>query len=144
MHVGGDVANYVRILLDEVFGADGFINEVVWKRADAHNDVGQGARFMGQIHDLLFVYSNGRDYVWNTLFHPLPDSTVEKWYRNVEPGTGRRFNKADLTARKPGGDTRYEWKGALPPPGRSWAYSRANMEKMDAEGKLVYSASGMP
>jgi hypothetical protein len=51
---------------------------------------------------------------------------------------------ADLTARKPGGDTSYEWHGVRPPVGRYWAYSRANMETFEAEGRIAYSASGRP
>ena len=90
------------------------------------------------------MFSKGDNYTWNTLYTPLPQSTVDKWYRNVEAETGRRYNKADLTARKPGGDTRYEWKGVKPPPGRYWGYSREKMERFDQEGRLVYSASGMP
>lgn len=77
-----------------------------------------------------------------------------RWARNgsghreqtviVEEGTGRRYNKAELTAAKPGGDTSYEWNGKRPPKGRYWAYSRENMARFEAEGRLVYSKTGMP
>lgn len=144
VHVDHNVCHYAKGILDEVFGGDQFLNEIIWKRSDAHNDAGQGARFFGRIHDSLLLYSKGPNYYWKTIFTELPASTIEKWYRHVEEGTGRRFNKADLTARKAGGNTRYEWKGATPPAGRYWAYSLDKMKKMDAEGRLVYSASGMP
>jgi adenine-specific DNA-methyltransferase len=49
-----------------------------------------------------------------------------------------------LTARKAGGNTRYPWNGVTPPPGRYWAYSYEKMQQMEADGRLVYSASGMP
>ncbi|MCC7134706.1 MAG: hypothetical protein IT352_18750 [Gemmatimonadales bacterium] len=144
VHLDHNVGHYAKVILDEVFGRDRFLNEIVWKRSDAHNNAGQGARFFGRVHDTIFVYTKSERYKWNTLFTDLPESTVEKWYRHVEEGSGRRFNKADLTARKAGGDTKYEWRGVQPPAGRYWAYSRAKMEKLDAEGRLVYSASGMP
>jgi DNA modification methylase len=144
VHLDYHVSHYAKAILDEVFGAENCINEIVWKRSDAHNDAGQGARFYGRIHDVIFFYARSKDYAWSHTFKPLPNTTVDKWYRHVEEGTGRRYNKADLTARKAGGDTRYIWKGMSPPPGRYWAYSRARMEQMDAEGRIVYSASGMP
>ena len=81
------------------------------------------------------------DYTFNVLYKPLPDSTVEKWYRHVEEGTGRRYNKADVTG--PGGEAKgcpvFEWKGVT----RAWRYSRENMERLEQEGRLVYTKSGM-
>lgn len=144
VHLDDNQGHYAKAVLDEVLGGDRFLNEIIWKRSDAHNDAGQGARFFGRIHDILFAYSRSESYFWNTQFVTLPQSTIEKWYRHVEEGTGRRYNKADLTARKAGGNTSYDWKGATPPPGRYWAYSYEKMQKMDQEGKLVYSRSGMP
>ncbi len=144
VHCDPRVNSYLRSVLDELFGAGNFINEIVWKRSDAHNDSGQGAKFCGKIHDLIYVYSKSKTYTWNACYSPLPKSTVEKWYRNIEPETGRLYNKADLTARKAGGDTKYEWKGVKPPAGRYWAYSFERMCEMDASGRIVYSKSGMP
>ena len=77
----------------------------------------------------------------------------------------------DLTAAKPGGDTRYEWrvkrprggdweadltnehthpvagweyKGVLPYQGRYWAYSKDRMAAMSEGGRLVYAKTGTP
>jgi site-specific DNA-methyltransferase (adenine-specific)/adenine-specific DNA-methyltransferase len=144
VHCDPRVNAYIRTVCDEVFGRDRCINEIVWKRSDSHNDVGQGAEFCGKIHDLIYIFAKDDNYIWNQTFSPLPASTVEKWYRHLEEGTGRRYNKADLTARKAGGNTKYDWKGAKPPPGRYWAYSYEKMVQMDAAGKIVYSKSGMP
>jgi adenine specific DNA methylase Mod len=144
VHIDSNTSHYMKVILDEVFGAKNFINEIVWKRADSHNDSGQGAKFYGRIHDCILVYSKSDTYAWNQLYTDLPQSTVEKWYRNIEEGTGRKYNKADLTARKGGGNTSYEWKGITPPSGRYWAYSYENMLKMEEEGRLIYSSTGKP
>lgn len=144
LHCDPTASHYLKLLLDCIFGPTNFRNEIVWKRSDAHNDAKQGAKRFGRVHDVLFFYSISREWTWNTIYNDLPAKTVDSWYRNVEPETGRRFNKADLTAKKGGGDTEYEWKGVFPPTGRFWAYSRSNMEKFETEGRLVYSASGRP
>ena len=54
------------------------------------------------------------------------------------------YQEVDLTARSPGGDVEYEWKGVRPYKGRFWAYSRANMEQLEKEGRLIYRKTGMP
>ena len=97
LHCDSHKGHHLRCLLDEVLGHESFVNEIVWKRSDAHSDTGQGARHLGAIHDTILLYTNSRSYHWNQVFLPLPQSTVDNWYNNVEPDTGRRFNKADIT-----------------------------------------------
>jgi site-specific DNA-methyltransferase (adenine-specific) len=142
LHCDPTANHYLKIVLDTIFGAENFVNEIVWKRSDAHSDAKQGAQHYGRIHDVLLFYAKNQDVTFNAIYRPLPQNTIDNWYRNVEPETGRRYNKADVTG--PGGASKgnpyYEWKGVT----RYWRYSRENMEKLDAEGKLVYSKSGMP
>jgi DNA modification methylase len=143
VHLDETVASHVRVMLDELFGADCFINEITWKRSDAHSDIGQGAKHLGKICDTLLYYSRmpGGQTV-NMEFTPLPQSTAERWYRHVEEGTGRRYNKADITG--PGGARKgnpvFDWKGIT----RAWRFGKERMEELEREGRIVYSQSGMP
>jgi DNA modification methylase len=143
-HCDWHASHYVKVMLDQIFSENQFQNEIIWKRADAHSDAKQGAKHYGRILDSIFFYTKGDEYTFNVIYKPLPDTTVEKWYKHVEEGTGRRYNMADLTAAKPGGDTQYEWHGHHPPAGRYWAYSREKMEQLEAEGRIVCSSSGRP
>jgi adenine specific DNA methylase Mod len=43
VHLDWHVSFYAKAILDEVFGADRFVNEVIWKRQTAKGDVTQGA-----------------------------------------------------------------------------------------------------
>jgi hypothetical protein len=138
VHLDEHVGHYAKVILDEVFGSDSYVNTIIWKRSDAHSDIGQGAKHLGKITDYLFYYSKtpGAQTV-NMQFAPLPASTVERWYRHVEEGTGRRYNKADITG--PGGARKgnpvYEWKGIT----RAWRFSKQRMEELEAHGRIVYS-----
>ena len=101
LHCDPTASHYLKLLLDGVFGKENYVNEIVWKRSDSHNDAGQGATHFGRIHDVIFRYQKSELATFNQQYTPLPQRTVEKWYRYVEEGTGRRYNKADVTA--PGG-----------------------------------------
>jgi len=142
LHCDPAASHYLKLLMDAVFGPGNFVNEIVWKRSDAHSDAKQGATHYGRVHDVVLFYAKTDRPTFNTLYSPLPESTVKNWYRNVEPETGRRYNKADVTG--PGGAAKgnplYEWKGVT----RYWRYSKEKMAQLDAEGRLVYSKSGMP
>jgi DNA modification methylase len=141
LHCDPTASHYLKMLMDAVFGPQNFRNEITWKRSDAHSDAKQGAKHYGRIHDILLFYSNGPSPQFRSLYNPLPETTAAKWYRNIEEATGRRYNKADVTG--PGGaakgNAHYEWKGVT----RYWRYSRESMERLEAQGKLVYSKTGM-
>ncbi len=62
VHMGWGVAHYVKMALDEVFGADRFVNQVIWRRQSAHADVGQGSKHLGPIHDVILLYSKSHSY----------------------------------------------------------------------------------
>ena len=144
LHCDPTASHYLKLLLDAVFGPANFRAEIIWKRTTAHSDSKQGRKLPGRIHDVLLFYSRGDDWTWNTIFTDYDESYVASHYRFEEDGTGRRFRKADLTAAKPGGDTSYDWKGVLPYSGRFWAYSREHMEQFEADGRLIYTRTGMP
>lgn len=142
LHCDPTASHYLKLIMDAVFSPVNFVNEIVWKRSDAHNDAKQGASHYGRIHDVILFYAKSHELTFNTMYIPLPEKTVENWYRYIESETGRRYNKADVTG--PGGAAKgnpyYEWKGVT----RYWRYSKERMALMDAEGRLVYSKTGMP
>jgi len=119
LHCDPTASHYLKMLLDAVFGPAMFRNEIVWQRTGAH---GSSKRF-GPIHDTVFFYTKSDMYVWNPAYLPLPQDTADEWFNNVEPGTGRRFNRNTLTA--PGvrtGSSGKPWRGIDPTAkGRHWA-----------------------
>jgi adenine specific DNA methylase Mod len=74
-HCDWHASHYVKVMLDQIFGENNFINEIVWKRYGAHNDVGQGSKHYGRAHDVILFYAGGdKNYTWHQLFMPLdPD-----------------------------------------------------------------------
>src|SRR5215218_3105878 len=49
LHCDPTASHYLKLLLDGVFGNENYVNEIVWKRSDSHNDAGQGATHFGRI-----------------------------------------------------------------------------------------------
>jgi DNA modification methylase len=142
-HCDWHASHYVKVLLDQIFGENNFQNEIVWKRSSAHSDSKQGMSQYGRVTDSIFFYTAGPTWTWNNQFQAYDDEYLEAKYGYKETD-GRRFKSTDITAAKPGGDTDYEWKGKRPPKGRYWAYSKANMEKLEAEGRIHYTTTGFP
>ncbi|MHB8648510.1 MAG: site-specific DNA-methyltransferase, partial [Thermomicrobiales bacterium] len=140
LHCDPTASHYLKVLLDAIFGAENFRNEIVWLRSGAKND---SLRY-GRCHDVLLFYTVGPRFTWNAQHEPLGEASIAKNYTAVEEGTGRRYRLDNLTANKAGGDVDYEWHGARPYKGRHWAYSREKMDAMHAEGRIVFQRTGMP
>ncbi|MEZ5848611.1 MAG: DNA methyltransferase [Geminicoccaceae bacterium] len=171
LHCDPTTSHYLKLVLDAVFGPRAFVNEISWQRTTAKSDHAQGAVHFPRVRDIILRYRNEERPLFKQPFGPYSDDYVAKSYRYTEPGTGRRYRYGDLTCARGGGDTGYQWpikrksggewfadlaeeyltpkKGweysvALPYKGRFWAYSQANMAEMERNGRLVYTAGGMP
>ena len=143
LHCDPTASHYLKIVLDAIFVANGgdYRNEISWKRSSAHNDAKQGRKQCGQIHDVILFYTKSNNYTWNTLYTSYEDKYTEAFYKYIDDD-GRRYRLDNLTAAKPGGDVSYDFHGTKPYKGRFWAYSRENMEKYKAEGRLYFPKNG--
>ncbi|MGH9326025.1 MAG: DNA methyltransferase, partial [Terriglobia bacterium] len=108
VHCDTRVNAYLRLVLEEIFGNSNALNEIVWKRSEAHSDSGT----YGKVHDLIFFFKKGESNTWHKQYIPYSEEFVEKQYRYIEDGTNRRYRSADLSASGlSGGGYTYEWKG---------------------------------
>jgi DNA modification methylase len=140
LHCDTNASHYLKTRLDGVFGFRRFRNDVSWQRFSAKND----PKRFGRSHDSILYYTKSAKFTWNAQYQPIIGENIRKNYTMVEEGSGRRYRLGDLTANKGGGDTSYEWHGAMPYKGRYWAYSREKMDQMLAEGRIVFRRTGMP
>jgi len=138
-HCDWHASHYVKIMLDQIFGENQFVNEIVWKRQSAHSDAKQGSKHLGRVHDTIFFYVKGKKYTFNHAYKPYDQKYVEKFYKHVEPETGRRYSLGDLCAPGGGapskGNPFYEFLGVE----RYWRFSKEKMQKMYEQGLIVQS-----
>lgn len=144
VHLDQRKAHYAKILLDEIFGEQNFINEIVWKRLSAHND----AQKYGPIHDSIFFYSRSSDYVWNEQYGEASQEYIDQFFDSVDAESGRRYARGDLTARGTRrGETGKPWRGIDPnEKGNHWKVRPSELDRLDAAGKIHWPAKegGMP
>lgn len=143
LHCDPTASHYLRIILDTIFGANQFRNEIIWKRTSAHANAGK--RY-AVVQDRLLFYTKSDQWTWNQTHFPYSDEYVSSHYGQVDPETGKYFTTRDLTAsmQRASKGQLYDWKGFRPPASRCWAYTKEKMEQFEAEGRLVYSSRGMP
>ena len=119
-------------MLDQIFGQNQFLNEIVWKRTGARSD----AKRWNQLHDTLLVYTGGGEYAWNPQFEEYSEDYIATKYRFTDPD-GRIYRLDNMTSPNPRPNMMYEWKG-FPSPAKGWRYSRETMAELDAQGRIWY------
>ncbi len=142
VHLDDNMAFYVKVLMDELFGANNFRNWITRKKCNPKNYT---RKTFGNVADFLLFYTKTDSYVWH---RPLDGWTPErsaKEYQYVEERSGRRYKKVPIHA--PGvrnGETGQVWRGMSPPPGKHWQYTPKTLEEMDVRGEIYWSPTGNP
>ncbi len=141
LHCDPTASHYLKIILDTIFKPQNFRNEISWHRTGAHSDGAQGRKGLGRVRDIILFYSKSENFTWNPKHIPYDDAYINKYYKSVEPETGRRYWLDNLTG--PGGagkgNPAYEVMGVT----RYWRYSQEKMHKLIEEGRIIQTAPGI-
>jgi site-specific DNA-methyltransferase (adenine-specific) len=139
LHCDPTASHYLKVMLDVIFGARNFRNEIVWKRTSAHSDSKKWAR----VHDIILYYAKTNRPVWNPVHTEHNPEYVEQFYRYEDERGRYRLDHIILTpSTGPRPNLIYEYKGYTPQWG--WRVVREKLEALDAEGRIVWSSSGRP
>ncbi|MCW5237414.1 site-specific DNA-methyltransferase [Verminephrobacter eiseniae] len=88
VHLDWHVGHYVKIVMDEVFGKDNFVNELVWQGAIG-NSSDKNKKFI-KSHDILYFYrKNILHRIWNDIFQEFSDASDKLYNKHDEKGLFR-------------------------------------------------------
>jgi len=139
LHCDPTASHYLKIVMDTIFGALNFRNEIVWKRSSAHSDAKQGARHYGRVSDTILFYAKGENNTFNQQYGPYDESYTSRDYRRMD-GEGRRFRLDNIQG--PGGAAKgnpfYEVMGVK----RYWRYSQERMQELIRQGRIIQTRPG--
>jgi adenine-specific DNA-methyltransferase len=136
IHIDPGVSHLVRLVLDEVFGARAFKNEIVWKRTTGKS---LQSRRLPSNHDTLLVYQKSDNAQWFPQTEEHDAKYIEQKYPYVEEGTGLRYGLWDLTnpnRNRP--NLTYEFLGVT----KVWRWTRERMQKAYEDGLIVQPRPG--
>ena len=76
VHIDWHVGHYVKVLMDEIFGKENFVNEIVW----AYKDIGSKAvNYFKRKHDILLLYQKENNRRFNIQRQQLSESTMQRY-----------------------------------------------------------------
>jgi len=116
IHCDDSRGHHLRILADEVFGSERFINEIIWKRKGATSFA---RKQFGRIVDHILWYTKGEHYTFNPIYS-LEDENTQRYIAErfiYDDGDGRGpYMKSPLVNPLYRPNLRYEYKGYPPLP----------------------------
>lgn len=136
LHSDPVASHYLKIVLDTVFGFEHFGNEIIWQRI---NSKGLAFTRFARNHDVILRYTKSDHATWNPSYTAHDPEYVEKFYRFIEPETGRRYRLADLTnPNKDRPNLTYEFLGVT----RVWRWTKQRMQEAYKNGLVMQSKPG--
>jgi len=142
LHLDERMAFHFRVVLDEIFGEQGYRNFITRKKCNPKNYT---RKTYGNVADYILFYTKSDAYVWNRPVEQWDEMKANKEYQYTDEKTGRRYKKVPIHA--PGarnGATGGEWRGMMPPPGKHWQYLPSKLDEMNARGDIYWSPTGNP
>ena len=141
LHCDPTASHYLKAVMDAIFGAGNFQNEIIWRRTTTvKGNFGQNSLFFGPATDTILFYSKTGNHKFIQPFIPYSQEYIERSYRHVEQETGRRYQLVSMTG--PGGASKgnpsYEVMGVT----RYWRYSKDRMNELIEKGLVVQAKPG--
>ena len=87
LHLDWHADSYARLLLDEFFGAENLLNEIIW----AYHGPSPIRRAFNRKHDTILVYVKEKDYTFNAddVREPYNPNTVKTFDASPKAGFGK-------------------------------------------------------
>jgi DNA modification methylase len=141
LHCDPTMSHYLKVMLDAIFGAENFRNEIIWQRTGSK---GLSSRRLPNNHDVILAYQMSAKATWKTeaVFTPydelnLDAKTAAKY--SLSDSDGRLYELKDITNPNPDRpNLTYEFMGIT----KVWRWTKDRMQEAFEAGLIVQTAPG--
>ncbi len=141
LHCDPTASHYLKVILDTIFGAENFRNEIVWMRTLSK---GLMSRRLPSNHDVLLVYQKTEQATWNgdAIFVPYDLSNLDEKtkgkYSHRDPD-GRQYQLDNLINPNPDRpNLTYDFLGHK----KVWRWTKERMQAAFEAGLVVQPSPG--
>ena len=142
LHIDYKIGHYVKILMDEIFGIKNFKNDITRIKCNPKNF---SRKAYGNVKDMILFYTKSQNNIWNEPVNEYSESDIQRLFKKIDKN-GRRYTTVPLHA--PGetinGKTGEKFNGILPPSGRHWRCTPEELNHLEMQGLIEWSANNVP
>ncbi len=140
VHCDWHKVHYLRLMLDEIFGAENFRNEIIWKRSSIATNVSTQWR---NSHDTILFYTKSKENYFCVQYGKYTESSLNHYKKKDKKGY---FRTVPLMASgKTNGVSGEPWRGIdvsrRGKNGMHWLKNPEILEHLDSENQIF---SGIP
>jgi adenine-specific DNA-methyltransferase len=135
--------HYLKVLLDEVFGRQNFVSNVIWQKMFSPKST---ARHLSDMHDHILLFAKDKER-WTRKLLPRT-AEHDRNYKNPDNDPRGPWTSGDLSARNFYGAGTYPLttpKGRVilgPPKGMYWRVSKERFLEMDRDHRIWWGKDG--
>jgi len=139
LHCDPTASHYLKMILDAIFGAKNFRNEIIWKRRHGFSSAVHDSNRYGNATDTILFYAKSH----LAEFTPQYNKDSKEYRDYVEKSftlfdeNGRRYQATSLTNPAYRPNLIYDYKG-YKPPANGWMITKEKMELWDREGRIHF------
>jgi len=140
VHCDYRMNSHFRLVMDEIFGANFYRNEIIWKRKGGSANP---SNRLGVVVDNIFWYSKTEGIQFHQQYSMDSDDVqtyISERFNNSD-SDGRKYMKSPIVSPNPRPNLTYDYKGYTPPK-NGWSISIDVMKKWDEEDRLYFPPKG--
>ena len=137
VHLDWHVGHYVKLLLDNIFGKENFLNEIVWKKT---NSPKPQSNSFGIQHDIILSYCKKREHIFNKIFKDFNEVSLKPYRYDDNDGKGK-YRLIEIEAQgiqKTENRKQFYFKDRQAP----YLYNINTLNEWDTQGKIYKSLNG--
>lgn len=140
IHLDWHVGHYAKGVLDEIFGYDNFVNEIIWQKIRTTKAQTLG---FGNVHDSIFLFSKTDKTTFKNQYVDFDPKYIESHYK-LEEKTGRYYRTVSLLQKGQGKARKFGSKLLEPPPGMHWIWSQDRIDDAFSKKLIRFTSNGRP
>lgn len=141
IHLDWHMVHYVKIIMDEIFGYNNFVNEIIWQKIRVKKSQSKG---FGNVHDTILVYSKSSNIIFNQQYTEYSDAYLDSHWKSKDPESGKNYRLISLSQKGSGPSRKFNDRIISPPPGKHWVWSQERIDEGLKKGTIVFTKSGTP
>ncbi|WP_375696181.1 site-specific DNA-methyltransferase, partial [Bartonella sp. AC67GZZY] len=140
--IDDDEQAYLKVMMDEIFGRQNFINNIIWQKKYApQNDT----KWLSDNHDFIMVYAKDKT-IWRPQLLPRSND-MDARYKNPDNDPRGLWKSGDLSVKRVTPKDIYEiitpsGRKVMPPNGRSWAMNKKKFFELLNDNRIWFGPTG--
>ena len=135
LHCDSRTKHFTRLVLDEIFGAENFRSEIVWKKTNSPK--GQSGS-LGAQYDTIIWYSKSAKFVFNQPFRRFDEKSLKPYSYSDERGQFRLIELEAQGVQKSANRKVFEFRGRK----AQWVYNLEQLNAWDKDGFIYETSNG--